>query len=81
MTMIAALPRCRTELACYSPAAGRDNARRFRQHGCLSTPVIAASTVQTAHQPDPMPLAERPINRPYSSRPYPCAPVAAAKSP
>jgi hypothetical protein len=81
MTMIAALPRCRIELACYSSATGRDSARRFRQHGRPSMPVTAAFTVQTCHQPDPLPLAEHPINHPYSSRPYPCTPVAAAKSP
>jgi hypothetical protein len=81
MTIIAAFPRCRTELACRWSATGRNKAQPFHQHCRPSTPLTAAFDLRLDRQPDPLPLAEHPINRPDASRAYPCGPVAAPKSP
>jgi hypothetical protein len=81
MTLIAALPRCRAELARCCSATGCDNARRLRQHCRPSTPVPTVFNLRLSHQSDPLPLAEHPTNHRDGSRAYPCGPVPAAKSP
>ena len=81
MTIIAAFPRCRTELACRWSATGRNKAQPFHQHCRPSTPLTPAFGLRLDRQPDPLPLAEHPANRPDGSRAYPCGPVAATKSP
>jgi hypothetical protein len=81
MTMVAAFPRCRTELACRWSATTGNQAQSFYRHCRPSTPLTAALGLRLDRRSDPLPLAEHPINRPDASRDYPCGPVAAPKSP
>jgi hypothetical protein len=81
MTMIAAWPRCRTELARRSSATGRNNARRFRQRCRQSAPLTAAFNHRIRQQSDLLPLADHPANSPNGSPAFPCGPVPPAKSP
>ena len=81
MTTIAALPRCRAELACRRSPTGRDNARRFGQHRRPSKPITAARHRRLDQQSNPLLLADCPIGRVNRSRTYPRTPVAAAQSP
>jgi hypothetical protein len=74
MTLIAAFPRCRAELArCWS-ATDRDNARRLRQRCRPSTPVPTAFDLHLSHQSGPLPLAEYPTNHRDGSRAYHAGP-------
>jgi hypothetical protein len=81
MTIIAAFPRCRTELACRWSTTGRNNAQPFHQHGRPSTPLTAAFDLRLDRQSDPLSLADHPTNRLDGSPAYPCRPVAAPESP
>ena len=68
MTIIAAFPRCRTKLACRWSATGRNKAQPFHQHCRPGTPLTAAFGLRLDRQPDPLPLAKHPANRPDGSR-------------
>jgi hypothetical protein len=81
MTMIAAFPRCRTDLACRWSATGRNIAQQFCQHCRPYTPLTAAFDLRLGHQPDPLSLADHPTDRLDGSRAYPGRPVAAPESP